>query len=162
MSTAIDLDYAEIPGGVCAPGGFRAGAIHCGVIADPKERADLSMICAEGPCTAAGVFTTNKVKAAPVQLDMRHLEAVEQHRAIVANSRNANACTGAPGLEHARQMAAEAAEALGLGRAEEVFVCSTGHIGHELPIEKIVAGIRALAPGLEIPRRAARALPSGS
>ena len=147
MSKTIDHQYAEIPGGVCAPVGFRAGAIHCGVIPDPKERVDLSVIFSAEPCVAAGVFTTNKVKAAPVLVDMKHLESSPTARVIVANSRNANACTGAIGLEHARRMAGTAAEALGVA-AQEVFVCSTGHIGHTLPIEKIEAGIKAVAPTL--------------
>lgn len=147
MSQTIDHQYAEIPGGVCAPAGFQAGAVHCGVIPDPKKREDLSVIFSIVPCAAAGVFTTNKVKAAPVLVDMEHLAASETARAIVANSRNANACTGAIGLEHARAMASTAATALGIAPSE-VFVCSTGHIGHTLPIDNIVQGIRDVAPTL--------------
>jgi glutamate N-acetyltransferase/amino-acid N-acetyltransferase len=147
MSDYIDTNYTEIPGGVCAPAGFRAGAVHCGVIPDPKERVDLSIIFADVPCAAAGVFTTNRVKAAPVLVDMEHLAASATARAVVANSRNANACTGAEGLEHARRMASRAAAALGIA-VEEVFVSSTGHIGHPLPIDRIEAGIEALVPVL--------------
>src|SRR5205814_1103666 len=87
----------------------------------------------------AATFTTNKVKAAPVRVSKAHLRSADV-RAIVANAGNANACTGAPGLQHAKRMCVAAAKALGL-REQQVMVCSTGRIGVPLPIEKMEATI---------------------
>jgi len=134
----------EIKGGVTAPAGFLAGSVYCGVKEGNASKEDLAMIFSEVPAVAAGTFTTNKVKAAPVLASMQHLRAAGA-RAIVANSGNANACTGEVGREAARRMCRAAAKALGI-EAREVLVCSTGRIGVPLPIEKMEASI-AKFPG---------------
>ena len=135
----------EISGGVCAPKGFRAGGVRCGIKADPEKK-DLALIDSERPCAAAAVFTKNTVKAACVLVTQEHV-ARGTLRAIIANSGNANACTGPAGLDAARRMAQLAAGELGID-AREVAVASTGVIGVPLPIGKIEDGIGALAKGL--------------
>ncbi|MDR2258804.1 MAG: bifunctional ornithine acetyltransferase/N-acetylglutamate synthase, partial [Treponema sp.] len=97
----------EISGGVCAPKGFRAGGIRCGIKASSQKR-DLGLIYSERPCAAAAMFTANRVKAASVLVSREHL-ASGRLRALIANSGNANACTGEPGLAAARRMAELAA-----------------------------------------------------
>jgi len=135
----------EIPGGVCAPKGFRAGGVHCGIKANPEKK-DLALVHSERPCAAAAVFTKNLVKSACVLVTQDHV-AGGTLRAIIANSGNANACTGQAGLEAARRMAELAARELGIG-AREVAVASTGVIGVPLPIGKIEGGMDALAGSL--------------
>ena len=135
----------EISGGVCAPRGFGAGGIHCGIKAAPEKR-DLALIHSEKPCTAAAVFTRNLVKAACVLVTREHV-AGGTLRAVIANSGNANACTGRAGLDAARRMAELAAGKLGID-AREVAVASTGVIGVPLPIGKIESGMDALADSL--------------
>ncbi|MDR2070262.1 MAG: bifunctional glutamate N-acetyltransferase/amino-acid acetyltransferase ArgJ [Treponema sp.] len=135
----------DIEGGICAPKGFRAGGIRCGIKASSAKR-DLALILADRPCTAAAVFTTNRVKAASVLVSQEHL-AGGICRAVIANSGNANACTGAQGLAAARRMAALAGEAFGFP-AEQAAVASTGVIGVPLPIAAIEGGMDALAASL--------------
>ncbi len=135
--------YSEIPGGLNAPAGFLAGSIFCGIKAANLDHPDLAMIVSEGAAVAAGTFTTNKVKAAPVRVSAAHLRAPEV-RAIVANAGNANACTGVEGIENAKRMAHAAAQALGL-KDRQVLVCSTGRIGVQLPIAKMEPSIAELA-----------------
>lgn len=116
--------------------GFVAGAIAAGI--KKKDRKDLALIFSETPACAAGVFTTNAVQAAPVLFDKQRIVSGGLFQAIVANSGNANACTGANGMEGARAMARSAAKALGIDE-RGVFVASTGVIGQPLdmaPIEK--------------------------
>ncbi|MEW5867247.1 MAG: bifunctional glutamate N-acetyltransferase/amino-acid acetyltransferase ArgJ [Bacillota bacterium] len=132
--------WREIPGGITAPRGFRACGIHCGI---KRARPDLALITSEVRAASAGVFTTSRVKAAPVLVSMEHLRS-GWARAIVVASGNANACTGARGLEDARAMAAVTAEELGVS-PEEVVVASTGVIGVPMPIEKVCEGIRSAA-----------------
>ncbi len=119
------------------PKGFKCAGIAAGIKADGSK--DMALILSEEPATAAGVFTTNQVCAAPVKLCREHL-AHGSARAIVLNSGIANACTGSAGMVAARGMAAEAAEAIGC-QESEIFVCSTGRIGPQLPLDKIVVGI---------------------
>lgn len=133
----------KIPGGVCAPAGFRAGAVHVGIKPGNTERDDLALVVSDAPAIAAATFTTNKVKAAPVLVSAEHLRA-KSARAVILNSGNANACTGEPGLAHARAMAEATAAAIGAA-PQEVLVCSTGRIGVPLPIEKIVAAVPTVA-----------------
>ena len=122
-----------IDGGVCAAKGFKAGAIHAG-IRRKKGKSDLAMICSDVICSAAGVFTRNKVKASPILLDLEHLKN-GQAQAIICNSGNANAC--APfGMENARRQAKAAARALGIAE-ENVLVSSTGVIGQTLNVQVI-------------------------
>lgn len=129
-------------GTVTSPQGFLAGAT-CADIKAGTQRLDLALLFSTAPCAAAGVFTRNRVVAAPVLLCREHL-AGGQARAVVVNSGCANACTGPQGLEDARQMAALAAAKLGLP-PQQVLVLSTGVIGVPLPMERIRAGIEGLA-----------------
>ena len=133
---------AEVKGGVTAPLGFTSAAVHCGI--KPKTGAlDLTAIAADRPASAAGLFTTNLAKAAPVIVSREHLDrSGGLARAIVVNSGCANACTGETGLKDARRMAHLVAGALGC-HDHEVLVASTGVIGVALPMEKVETGIRS-------------------
>ena len=149
-----------LSGGVTAPKGFTASGVHCGVKKGKGDgnqppmskrpevlegKKDLALIVSEQPCTAAAVYTMNRVKAAPLYVTMDHLENGEA-RGIVANSGNANAC--APNShEHAEEMCALAAQATGL-KAGDFVVASTGVIGQELNIDAIRAGMPACAAAL--------------
>ncbi|MCJ7670321.1 MAG: bifunctional ornithine acetyltransferase/N-acetylglutamate synthase, partial [Dehalococcoidia bacterium] len=129
-------------GSVSSASGFLAGAVHAGI--KSKDELDLAILCSKVPCTAAGVFTTNQIKSAPVILSQRHI-AKGQAQAIVVNSGCANACTGEQGLADALGMANLAAAKLGIS-PEEVLVASTGVIGVPLPMDKIRAGIPKIKP----------------
>ncbi|MFL5802699.1 MAG: bifunctional glutamate N-acetyltransferase/amino-acid acetyltransferase ArgJ [Roseiflexaceae bacterium] len=124
--------------------GFRAAAVACGLKTSSVMEAselDLALVAAERPCSAAGVFTTNRVKAAPVLYDQQVLAAnAGSIRAVIANAGNANAVTGPRGMDDARQMAAYTAEALGC-RPDQVLVLSTGVIGRHLDMDKVTRGI---------------------
>lgn len=133
------LVETDARGGITLAKGFRAVGIHCGI---KKSRKDLALIVSDVPATAAAVFTLNRVQAAPIALSKEHLARSTSFRAIVINSGNANACTGERGFENARTMAEVTAEALGINPSE-IFVASTGVIGEQLPIEKVVSGIHA-------------------
>jgi len=134
-----------IEGGVCAPKGFRANGVWCG-IRKKKDKRDLALIVSDAPCAAAGMYTTNVVKAASVLVTREHL-ADGNARAVICNSGNANACTGEAGLAAARRMAAAAAEMIGC-LPSEVAVGSTGVIGVPLPVEPVETAIGELAAGL--------------
>ncbi len=136
----------KIGGGVCAPAGFVAAAVHAGIKAANASRVDLALVAGTGPCVAAATFTKNLVRAAPVLVSMEHVRA-KSCRAVILNSGNANACTGANGISDARAMARLAADELAVD-PREVLVCSTGRIGVPLPMEKIRAQIPALASAL--------------
>jgi len=124
------------------PAGYRAAGVHCG-IKRKAERRDLTLIVADRPSVGVGVYTQNAVFAAPVALD-RGRTPSDKIRLIVANSGNANACTGERGMADAVRMAESAAECCGCD-PEEVLVLSTGIIGEFLPMEKIERGIQAAA-----------------
>jgi glutamate N-acetyltransferase/amino-acid N-acetyltransferase len=124
------------------PRGFRLGGVHAGLKRN-ASREDVSLLVSDQPATAAGVYTTNLVFAAPVAYD-RGLTPGRGFRGVAINSGNANACTGARGLADARSMAAAAANRIG-ATADQVLVLSTGIIGEFLPLEKIVAGIDTVA-----------------
>ena len=128
----------SITGGVTAPQGFKAGGITCGI--KKNQRPDLAWVVSDNPAVAAGIFTTDQVQAAPVQLSKEHLRAGVA-RAIIVNSGNANACVGPVGINAAEAMAAAAAELLAIP-AEQVLVASTGVIGVELPVTKIQAALK--------------------
>ena len=138
--------FNEITGGVCAAQGFRAGGVHCGVKATSSpDKNDLAMILSDRECAAAGVYTLNRVKAAPIYVTMDHLEDGAAW-GIVANSGNANACC--PGShENAEAMCAAAAKATG-HEAGDFAVCSTGVIGQTINIGAIEAGMPGLAASL--------------
>jgi glutamate N-acetyltransferase/amino-acid N-acetyltransferase len=135
----------EVDGGVCAPRGFKAGGVRCGIKASSQKR-DLALIYAERPCIAAALYTGNRVKAASVLVSQEHL-AAGFCQAVIANSGNANACTGQAGLDAARRMAELAAARLSIP-PERVAVASTGVIGTPLPVAAIEAGIPGLADSL--------------
>ncbi len=137
----------QITGGVTAALGFTAGGVHCGVKkSGSPDKKDLAMILSEKECTAAAVYTMNRVKAAPLYITMEHLEDGVA-RGIIANSGNANAC--APeGHENAKRMCAAAAAAVGL-KENDFVVASTGVIGQTLNISAIEAGMGALAASLK-------------
>jgi glutamate N-acetyltransferase / amino-acid N-acetyltransferase len=136
----------EVSGGVCAPKGFKAGGIWCGIKAGSQKR-DLALIYSEQNCTAAAMFTANRVKAASVLVSQEHIAGGKLH-AIIANSGNANACTGEAGLAAARRMAELAADEFALSPAQ-VAVASTGVIGVPLSIAAVENSIGALANSLQ-------------
>ena len=138
------MKMKNLSGGVTTPQGFLAGGTACGI---KKNLPDLGLLVSETEATVAGVFTSNLVKAAPVQVSSRQIKRGKA-RAIVVNSGNANACTGERGLQDAWTMVETAARALGLPK-EEVLVCSTGVIGEFLPMEAITRGIETLAKEID-------------
>lgn len=140
--------YRYVSGGVCAAGGYLAGGLNCGL--NPvKEKNDLALLVSEVSCRAAAVYTTNKVKGAPILVCREHLDKTgNQARAVIVNSKNANTCN-ADGVEKAEKMCGLAAKALQI-RPEEVLVASTGVIGEVLPIEPIESHIGELAAGLSV------------
>ncbi len=140
--TEIDL---EMKTGITAPKGFKAAGIHCGI---KKSKKDLALIISETPATAAGIFTLNKVQAAPVLVSKKHLNEGNAFRAIICNSGNANACTGKQGFSDAINMAIKTAEVLGID-PKEVFVSSTGVIGETLPMERLLKGIENIVQYLK-------------
>lgn len=135
--------YKKLKGGVCAPKGFVAGAIGCGIKTGKVLREDLAVVLSEIPAASAATFTTNVVKAAPVLLSAEHLKAGKV-RAIVLNSGNANACTGKDGLAASLDTAKATAARFGLD-TKQVLVCSTGRIGVPLPVDRLEKGLENLA-----------------
>ncbi len=130
--------------------GFRASGIDAGlrVALGRPSAPDLALIAADGPCTAAGVFTTNYVKAAPVLLDEARIKANPNGiRAVLVNTASANACTSDEGMRNAEQSAAQTAATLGC-KAEDVLVMSTGVIGVQLPMTQLQTGIPLAAAAL--------------
>lgn len=132
----------QIKGGVTAAKGYEAASTVAGI--KYKDRTDMALIYSQAPCTAAGTFTTNVVKAAPVKWDRQVIESGSPVQAVVVNSGIANACTGEEGFGYCRDTAEAAAKALNIP-AEGVVMGSTGVIGMQLPIEKLKKGIEALA-----------------
>lgn len=135
----------SITGGVTAAKGFQAAAAAAEI--KYKGRTDMAMIYSEAPCAAAGTFTTNVVKAAPVKWDQ---DVVYHHgvaQAVICNSGIANACTGTEGYGYCKETADAAAELLGI-RADSVLVASTGVIGMQVPIDRIKNGVKMMVPVL--------------
>jgi glutamate N-acetyltransferase/amino-acid N-acetyltransferase len=128
---------------VTAAKGFKASGVAARI---SKLGPDLALVAADGGCVGAGMFTANRVQAAPVVVSKEHLGQA-QPQAVVANSGNANAATGLQGMAHARATAERAAQVLGL-ETEEVLVLSTGVIGVPLPIERVLAGVETAAAAL--------------
>jgi glutamate N-acetyltransferase / amino-acid N-acetyltransferase len=120
------------------PVGFRAAGVRAGIKASGSP--DLAVLVADRPCSAAGTFTTNRIAAAPVQWDRQRVPAGDV-RAVIINAGNANAATGAQGLQDVRRTAELAADRLGC-RPDQVLVASTGVIGHPLPMAKVEAGLQ--------------------
>lgn len=127
-----------------SPKGFRAGATYAGIKSKPTP--DVALLVADAPATAAAVFTTNRVFAAPIKVGREHI-AGGLLRAVVVNAGNANACTGKQGEADARRMCALAAELIGC-KPQQVLPSSTGIIGHLLPMDKLEIGIRNAANDL--------------
>ncbi|HWL54056.1 MAG TPA: bifunctional glutamate N-acetyltransferase/amino-acid acetyltransferase ArgJ [Chthoniobacteraceae bacterium] len=152
--------FIELDGGVTAPRHFVAGSVFAGIKKTNLSRPDIAFVHSTLPAVGAGVFTTNRVKSAPVRVSQAYLRN-EETRTIVANSGNANACTGPIGIEHAKRMAKATARALEV-KERSVLVCSTGRIGVPLPIEAmetaIAGGAATLCDDREASRRAAEAI----
>ncbi|MBW3591251.1 MAG: bifunctional glutamate N-acetyltransferase/amino-acid acetyltransferase ArgJ [Actinobacteria bacterium] len=138
------MSLSQIPGGVCVPQRFGAGATRAGLKASGEL--DLALIVSELPASAAAVFTSNQVVAAPVLVSRAALRSGTA-QGVVVNAGCANACTGEVGLAHAGQMAAAAANAVGMD-PDQMLVCSTGKIGSFLPMDKVLAGIGSVAASL--------------
>ncbi|WP_256759094.1 bifunctional ornithine acetyltransferase/N-acetylglutamate synthase [Cohnella sp. WQ 127256] len=137
-----NLSYKIIEGGgVTTPKGFKSGGLHCGL--KKTDRHDLGVILCEVPAAAAAVYTTNLFQAAPLQVTREALGAGGVLRAVIVNSGNANACTGAQGEADARTMQANTAEALGVSK-DHVAVASTGVIGELLKMDRVSSGIEKL------------------
>jgi len=133
--------------GVTAARGFLASGLHCGI---RRDRADLALVISERPASAAAVFTTNRVQAAPILLSRENLQVSGGHaRAIVVNSGNANACTGEPGLLAARRTVEETARLLEVP-PEQILVASTGVIGVPLPVSRIVTALPRAVSSLSV------------
>ena len=134
-----------VEGGVCAAQGFKANGIHCGVRKN-KDKLDLALIVSDVICNAAGVYTTNLVKGAPLIVSKKHLENGKA-QAIICNSGNANTCN-ANGIEIAEGMANLVEKAMGIS-ANDVIVGSTGVIGMEMSLEPFENGIDEAVSGLD-------------
>ncbi len=132
----------QIPGGVTAAKGFEAAGVEAGI--KYKNRMDMAVIYSQVPCKAAGTFTTNVVKAAPVKWDYQVVHESEYAQAVIINSGIANACTGQEGYGYCLDTAKAAAEIFGIPY-ESVFVASTGVIGMQLPMDRIINGVNLLA-----------------
>ncbi|MGN0670178.1 MAG: bifunctional glutamate N-acetyltransferase/amino-acid acetyltransferase ArgJ, partial [Oscillospiraceae bacterium] len=137
--------YEFTDGGVCAAQGFKASGVIAGIKAGNTTKRDLALISCDVRCKAAALFTTNKVKGAPIIVSRKHLKDGFA-QAVIVNSGNANTCN-ANGIEIAEQMCALAAEGLGIS-PEDILVGSTGVIGQKLSIEPIKAAVPALLSGL--------------
>ncbi len=143
--------FKTIPGSICAPHGFRAASVFCdikrlgtGKGSEKGRKRDLALIVSDDPAAVAGMFTTNRVCAAPVKIS-REVAAKDFARAVVANSGNANAATGKQGMIDAKRMTEITARALTL-KANDILVCSTGRIGVAMPMKNVERGIRSCVP----------------
>ncbi len=141
------MDFKVIDGGVCAAKGFKASGVYCAIKENPTKKNDIALIVSDVMCSAAGVYTSNKVKGAPVIVTKKNLEkSGGRAKAVIVNSKNANTCN-ADGEEKALKMCSLAADALGI-KPEEVIVASTGVIGQVLPIEPIEKAVPQLVEKL--------------
>ena len=149
--------FQLVPGGtVTTPAGFSAGAVHAGIKTRGDRVLDLGILYSEVSCTAAGVLTTNKVKAAPVLVCQERL-AGRKARAVVVNSGCANACTSEQGLADAQEMTSLVAKKLSIPAAE-VLVASTGVIGVPLPMPRVRTGIERIVMSRDGGHQLARAI----
>ncbi len=148
MEKNYKVNVVEDVAGISVVQGFSAGASACDIRnKNDFNRLDTAVIVSDVLATASGVFTTNDVKAAPVLVDMANLERSKKIKAIVANSGNANACTGDRGMDDARNTCAYLAEKLGVEQ-NQILVCSTGRIGEFMPMEKLKKGIDNAVSGM--------------
>ena len=139
------MQYKEVAGGICAPKGFAAAGVHCGIRANHSEKYDLALIKADVRCAAAGVYTTNKVCGAPIKVDRAHLKD-GYAQAIIVNSGNANTCA-ANGVALAEECCALVGKALNMDE-KDVLPASTGVIGQPMVIDPFARGIPAAAEKL--------------
>ena len=140
-------NFKIIDGGVCAAKGFKASGLYCGIKENPTKKNDICLIVSDVMCNAAGVYTSNKVKGAPVVVTKNNLaKSGGKAKAVIANSKNANTCN-ADGEEKALEMCKLTADALGI-EPEQVIVASTGVIGQILPIEPIREAVPQLVEKL--------------
>ncbi len=136
------MKFYENGDALTEPMGFFCSGVHCDVKGVRNGKLDLGIIYSNKPCNGAGVFTTNDVQAAPVRYSKKLINASgSTFHAIIANSGNANACTGKQGEVDAKKMASEVARHLNI-HSKEVLVCSTGRIGVNLPMSRLTTGIR--------------------
>ena len=144
----MDMNKFEtLEGGVCAAKGFKASGVYCAIKENPTKKNDIAMIVSDVMCNAAGVYTQNKVKGAPVIVTKKNLaKSGGRAKAVIVNSKNANTCN-ADGEEKADEMCRLTADALGI-KPEEVIVASTGVIGQVLPIEPIKKAVPQLVEKL--------------
>lgn len=152
------MKIRNVPGSVSAPKGFLAAGVRAGIKKSGKR--DLALVVSERPCKVAAVFTSNRVKAAPVLFDLRQVHRAPIH-GVLTNSGNANACTGARGLANASRMASLASREFEKRfgkRGSNFLVCSTGRIGVQLPMEKIAASVPAAFASLSAQGGSALAL----
>jgi glutamate N-acetyltransferase/amino-acid N-acetyltransferase len=146
MEQLVDAFQSYSEGTVTSPAGFTAVAVAAGI--KKENQLDLALVVSEADCSCAAMFTKNQVVAAPVIVDRETLAQNNSHlRAVVINSKNANACTGEPGLANARATQQAAAQALGCA-ADQILVLSTGVIGVPLPMDRLTAGIAVAAKEL--------------
>ncbi len=156
-SLHMEISIVSTPSGtVTSPSGFFAGATSAGIKQNPAGAPDLGIIFSEVPCTAAAVFTRNKIKAAPVMLSRKRLRD-SRTQAIVINSGNANACTGRRGYQDAVKVTELAATGLGIS-PEDVVVASTGLIGTRLPMKRIEASLNRIILSRDGGQELARAI----
>lgn len=141
------MAYKNVEGGVTAPKGFKASAVYAGIKSKKSEKPDMALLLSETATSCAAVFTTNKFCAAPVIIGREKLKAAKL-RAIIVNSGCANAATGKEGIANADKIQNEAAKLLGL-EPDEVIMSSTGTIGVQLPVEKMLEGVKKLVPLLD-------------
>lgn len=162
MDSKYEINVIEDVAGITVVDGFKAGAAACDIRnKNDFNRLDTAVVVSDTLAAGAGVFTTNDVKAAPVLTDIANLERSTKIRAIVANSGNANACTGTRGMDDARATCKYLAEKLGV-EDKQILVCSTGRIGEFMPMDKLRKGIDAavesLSDSAEIADKAANAI----
>ena len=136
----------QITGGITAATGFMAASCEANI--KYSGRTDMAMVYSKEPCECAGTFTTNVVKAACVQWDMRIVESGKPMHAVVVNSGIANACTGQEGFDACEATARAVTDSLGVSY-DSVAVASTGVIGMQLPVDKLVAGVKAMSKTLD-------------
>jgi glutamate N-acetyltransferase/amino-acid N-acetyltransferase len=157
----MNIEYTDDSAGISDVTGFSTAAVACDIREKGTDRLDLALVFSPTPCTAAGVFTRNDVKAAPVRVCREILDLGKPVHGFIANSGNANACTGEQGLVDAREMAQRAATAMGKPH-HSFLVCSTGRIGRAMPMARILSAIGQLNDHLSLApaesRRAAEAI----
>ena len=140
--SAWSIEWVESSNGVTDAKGFRASGVSCDIRGKGNGQLDIGMVYSSSPCAVAGTFTSNRVKAAPVLLDQSRVRSGRPVHGVIANSGNANACTGDEGYANAEAQVA-LAEGLSGRTGGSFLVCSTGRIGRQMPMDKVKKGIHA-------------------